>query len=182
MHKAFAASKVSDYHPLMEASTNTFLRSIIASPHDYLSHVRRYSGSLTLNIVYGYEVTSNEDPFLTMAEDAVNVLSNEIASGGGIWIVDLFPWLNNMPSWAERLPGMSFKPKSRKWKKMMEDWVDGPFEYVKKTMVQSLHSLFNFGRQLKPLTRNLAAIRLPSAPRYLRMKKCLAVTRTSSLT
>jgi hypothetical protein len=160
MHKAFAPSKVPDYHPLMEASTNTFLRDIIASPQNYLSHVRRYSGSLTLNIVYGYEVVSNEDPFLTMAEDAVDVLSNEIASGGGIWLVDLLPWLNKIPRWAEGLPGMSFKPKSRKWRRMMEDWVDGPFEYTKKSMVGPFALVVELILILNPESRHLQAFLL----------------------
>jgi hypothetical protein len=56
-------------------------------------------------------------------------------------MVDLLPWLAHIPSWAEGLPGMSFKRKARKWKKMMEDFVDGPFEYVKNSIV----SLFNLG-------------------------------------
>ncbi|EAU86925.2 cytochrome P450 [Coprinopsis cinerea okayama7 len=134
MHKAFAPARIPDYHPLMESSTNLFLRNVIASPADYIGHVRRYSGSLTLNIVYGYEVTSNEDEYLMMAEECVGILANEIASAGGVWAVDVMPFLAKIPKWAEGLPGMSFKRKARKWKKMMEDWVDGPFEYVKNTM------------------------------------------------
>ncbi|TFK21388.1 cytochrome P450 [Coprinopsis marcescibilis] len=134
MHKAFGIPRVPSYHPLMQNSTHLFLRNLIASPLDYRAHVRRYAGSLTLNIVYGYEVQSNQDEYLVMAEDAVDVLSNEIASAGGVWAVDLLPWLANIPKWAEGLPGMSFKRKARVWKKLMEDWVDGPFEYVKNSM------------------------------------------------
>ena len=140
MHKAFALARVPSYYPLMQNSTYLFLRNLIASPLDYRAHVRRYAGSLTLNIVYGYEVQSNQDEFLVMAEDAVDVLSNEIASAGGVWAVDLLPWLANIPKWAEGLPGMSFKRKARAWKKLMEDWVDGPFEYVKNSMVSFLNS------------------------------------------
>lgn len=135
MHKAFALSRIPSYYPLMSTATTTFLRDLISSPSDYLAHVRRYGGSLTLNVVYGYEVTSNEDAFLSMAEECVNALANEIASTGSIWLVDLFPSLARIPSWAEGLPGMSFKRKARKWKKMMEDFVDGPFEYVKNSFV-----------------------------------------------
>lgn len=134
MHKAFALPRIPSYYPLMSTATTTFLRDLISSPSEYLAHARRYGGSLTLNVVYGYEVTSNEDPFLTTAEECVGVLANEIASAGGVWMVDLLPWLAHIPSWAEGLPGMSFKRKARKWKKMMEDFVDGPFEYVKNSI------------------------------------------------
>jgi hypothetical protein len=52
---------------------------------------RRYAGGLTLLVVYGYKVTSNEDEFLTLAEECVSLLANRVASGGGVWPVDIFP-------------------------------------------------------------------------------------------
>ena len=53
--------------------------------------LRRYAGTLTLLTVYGYRVTSNEDPFLQLAEECVDLLANRMAGGGGIWPVDIFP-------------------------------------------------------------------------------------------
>ncbi len=52
----------------------------------------RYAGTLTLLVIYGYRVTSNDDPFLNLAEECVDLLSNDITSGGGIWPVDIFPF------------------------------------------------------------------------------------------
>ncbi len=51
----------------------------------------RYGGSLTLSTVYGYELRSSDDKFLKLADECVDILSNRIASGGGIWPVDIFP-------------------------------------------------------------------------------------------
>jgi hypothetical protein len=51
----------------------------------------RYAGGLTLLVVYGHQVKSNDDPFLNLAEECVDLLANRIASGGGIWPVDIFP-------------------------------------------------------------------------------------------
>jgi len=67
-----------------------------------------------------------------MAEECVDILANEVASGGGIWPVDVFPWLKYMPLW---MPGAGFKKKAQVWKKKMEDFVDRPYEYVKNSMV-----------------------------------------------
>lgn len=50
-----------------------------------------YAGGLTLQAIYGYRAESNDDPFLALGEECVNILSNKIASGGGIWPVDIFP-------------------------------------------------------------------------------------------
>ena len=47
---------------------------------------------LVLHVVYGYRVTSKDDKYLSLAEECVDILSNRIASGGGIWPVDVFPF------------------------------------------------------------------------------------------
>ena len=53
--------------------------------------VARYTGGLTLLIVYGYRVVSNKDRLLEMADEGLELLSNHIAAAGKVWIVDLFP-------------------------------------------------------------------------------------------
>ena len=52
----------------------------------------RYAGGLTLNAVYGYQPKTKNDEFLELANESVDILSNEIASGGGIWPVDVLPF------------------------------------------------------------------------------------------
>ncbi|TFK34662.1 cytochrome P450 [Crucibulum laeve] len=131
MHKAFGLGAIPSYHPLISTQTNTFLRRLITSPTEYVAHTRRYAGGLTLNVVYGYEAKSNNDPFLSLAEECVNLLSNKIASGGGIWPVDVFPALQHMPDW---MPGSGFKKNARVWKAKMEEFVDAPYEFVKESM------------------------------------------------
>ena len=51
----------------------------------------RYTGGLTLLIVYGYRVLSNTDRLLEMASESLEILSNRIAAAGIVWMVDLFP-------------------------------------------------------------------------------------------
>ena len=50
-----------------------------------------YAGGLTLLVVYGHHVKSTDDGFLELAEECIEILANRIASGGGIWPVDIFP-------------------------------------------------------------------------------------------
>jgi len=137
MHKAFALQQVPNYHPFMTNATAIFLTRLVASPSEFRAHVRRYAGSLTLNVVYGYEVNSNDDPFLIQAEEAVETLSVDIAGTANIWAVDLIPALAKLP---ENLPGMSFKRKAKVWRQQMQDWVDAPFEYVKNAIVSLQYS------------------------------------------
>lgn len=84
-------------------------------------------------MVYGHEVKSDDDEFLQLAEHCVWLLSNKIASSGGIWPVDIFPFLKHIPSW---VPGMAFKRNAAKWKASMQEFVDKPFDYVQENMVR----------------------------------------------
>lgn len=114
-------------------ATSAFLRRLIADPLNYMKITRRYSGGLTLLVIYGYEAVSENDEFLEQGEDSLDLLANEVASGGGIWPVDVFPFLQHLPHF---LPGMSFKRKAAKWRAQLEEFVDKPYEYVKNAMVR----------------------------------------------
>ncbi|KAH7906297.1 cytochrome P450 [Hygrophoropsis aurantiaca] len=127
MQTALGPSAIKAYDPLLELESRPFLRRILADASGYQDHIRRYAGSLTLLVVYGHQVKSNDDAFLKLAEECVSLLSNRIASGGGIWPVDIFPALKHLPTW---FPGAGFKRNAIVWKKKMEEFVDKPFEFV----------------------------------------------------
>ncbi|KAF8727211.1 hypothetical protein AX14_007483 [Amanita brunnescens Koide BX004] len=131
LHKALGAPAISTYYPLIMTATSAFLRRLIADPLNYMKITRRYSGGLTLLVIYGYEAVSENDEFLEQGEDSLDLLANEVASGGGIWPVDVFPFLQHLPHF---LPGMSFKRKAAKWRAQLEEFVDKPYEYVKNAM------------------------------------------------
>lgn len=92
MNQAFGISAVKRYRPLLANESLLLLKRILANPQDYMGYIRRYAGGLTLQSVYGYRAETNDDPMLVLGQDCVNILSNEIASGGGIWPVDVFPF------------------------------------------------------------------------------------------
>jgi len=135
MHKAFGVPTIPSYYPLIQTETHNFLQRLIVDPAEYIRHVRRYAGGLTLSVVYGYETVSNDDEFLCLAEECVDLLANRIASGGGIWPVDIFPSLRYMPLW---MPGSGFKKNAMAWKRKMEEFVDRPYEFVKNNLVSHL--------------------------------------------
>ncbi|KAL0566127.1 hypothetical protein V5O48_015888 [Marasmius crinis-equi] len=147
MNMAYASTRIPTYFPLITRETHFFIRRLLApkpptmsqvdSQKFYLPLLRRYAGQLTLNVVYGYKVHSNDDPFLNLAEECVDILSNKIASGGGIWPVDLIPQMQHMPEW---MPGSGFLQKARTWKAKMEEFVDRPYNYVKQQMKSNAHA------------------------------------------
>ncbi|THH22534.1 hypothetical protein EUX98_g8161 [Antrodiella citrinella] len=132
MTQALNPTAIRTYQPLLEIETHTLLRAIATDPKNYLNYIRRYAGGLTLLVIYGYQVKSENDPSLALATECVDILSNQIASGGGIWPVDIFPALQHLPSW---LPGAGFKAKAATWKAKMEEFADKPYEALKQRML-----------------------------------------------
>ncbi|KAI0635121.1 cytochrome P450 [Trametes polyzona] len=131
MLQALGPNRVSAYHPLLEIQTHNLLQNILNSPEDSQGIIHRYTGGLTLLIVYGYRVLSNKDRLLEMADEGLELLSNRIAAAGVVWLVDLFPPLKYIPSW---FPGAGFKRDAAVWKGKMEAFVNVPYEFTKDQM------------------------------------------------
>ncbi|KAI6129364.1 cytochrome P450 [Pisolithus croceorrhizus] len=127
LQTALGPASIRNYHPLLELETKPFLRRLLENPAGYMDHIRRYAGGLTLSVVYGHQVKSNDDEFLRLAEDCIDLLANRIASSGQIWLVDVFPILKHIPLW---FPGASFKRQAVQWKAMMQEFVDRPYNLV----------------------------------------------------
>ncbi|KAJ7148780.1 cytochrome P450 [Mycena crocata] len=135
--QAFGINVIPSYHPLIQVETRSFILRLVANPSNYMDHIRRYAGGLTLSVVYGYEAAAINDKFLNLGEECVDILANKIASGGGIWPVDIFPVLKHLPPWA---PGSGFLQKAAVWKAKMQEFVDLPYNFVKANLKSGEYS------------------------------------------
>jgi cytochrome P450 len=131
MHRALGIQTIAKYNPLVEYETKAFLHRLLLDSSNYSKNLRRYTGGLGLQVLYGYQVEKTDDEFLTLAEETVDLLANKVVSGGGIWPVDVFPSLKHLPMW---FPGAGFKRSAVIWKAMVEDFVDRPYEWTKSEM------------------------------------------------
>lgn len=131
MHQTLGPRTVSKYLSGLEAETKIFIRSLLTDPENYIPHIRRYAGGLALSIVYGYNVHSNDDKYLQLAEECMDLLANDMA-GAGLWPVDVLPFLLYLPSW---FPGGSFKKKAAEWKLKFSEFIEKPYSFAKESMV-----------------------------------------------
>ena len=132
MHQTLGPRTLPQYLSGLEAETKTFIRSLVTDSDNYLRHIRRYSGGLTLSIIYGYQVKSSDDQYLLLAEECMSLLANKISSSPGLWPVDILPFLRHIPAW---FPGGSFKKKAAEWKLKMTTFIESPFAHAKASMV-----------------------------------------------
>jgi hypothetical protein len=91
MQRALSSTTIPQYHSLLEMEAAWFLKRLLENPSDYTTPIKRFAGGMTLLVMYGYQVKSDDDAFLQLAEHCVDLLANKIASGAGIWPVDIFP-------------------------------------------------------------------------------------------
>jgi hypothetical protein len=84
-----------------------------------------------MKITYGIDVQDFDDPYILIAEEALNGLA-QAAPLGTFW-VDVFPVLKHVPSW---FPGASFQKKAAHWKEVNTNMAEKPFRHVKEQLVE----------------------------------------------
>lgn len=123
MQLTLGPRSIPNYYSMLEQETRSFIEYLLADPANYMRHIRRYSGGTLLSVVYGYKATSSNDEYLVLAEKGMDLLANKMASGLGIWSVDVFPFLRYIPSW---FPGASFKRKAVIWGATIRQFAEAP--------------------------------------------------------
>ena len=84
-----------------------------------------------MKIVYGIAVQESDDPYISMAEVALNGLA-EAGIPGAFW-VDSFPFLKHVPSW---FPGAGFQNKATRVREAVNTMAEKPFRHVQEQLVQ----------------------------------------------
>ncbi|CCO36612.1 O-methylsterigmatocystin oxidoreductase Short=OMST oxidoreductase [Rhizoctonia solani AG-1 IB] len=96
---------------------------------DPQSEIARMVGAVVLQSAYGYEATKAGDPMVEIARVGMKAFSD--ASIPADFIVNVFPWLEYIPSW---FPGAGWKRKAMAWNKAQEDLINVPFEWTRQQM------------------------------------------------
>jgi len=122
-------SSVSVFFPIEMLETHRFLKSVLKTPDDLVTHIRQTAGAVIMRIAYGYRVKESNDPFLTDVEIAVEQFSLSTAPGG--FLVNLVPSLRHVPAW---FPGAGFKRTAAIWAECLVNMVEQPYQLVKQQM------------------------------------------------
>lgn len=119
----------------MEKRVVEFVRRLLdnSGPDlDVHSLAYQLTGSVILDITYGYEAPEQgDDELVGLARHVSRDL--DLAGTPGSYIVDIFPWLEYLPSW---LPGMGFQEDAKDMRERWTQFVNKPFDFAK----NKLHS------------------------------------------
>jgi len=134
-HQYFRDNTAVMYRPHETKATHELLYRLAHTPENLKDLFLLMAGSLILNITYGIDVQSADDPYIRMVEDAAHDLS--AAGNPGSFLVDTFPILKHVPEW---FPGAGFKKRGRELQKNNTAAITAPFQYVKDSMAKGLHA------------------------------------------
>ncbi|KAJ2918114.1 hypothetical protein MD484_g2319, partial [Candolleomyces efflorescens] len=124
------------FHPLDTAShqprelehVHKLLKQLVRTPDDFIEHIRHAIGAITISIAYGLDIKPLNDPYIEIAEQALQGLA---AGAAPTWLVDSLPVLKYVPPW---FPGASFRRKAEEWRVWATKLVEVPFFDAQKAM------------------------------------------------
>ncbi|KAF7346528.1 O-methylsterigmatocystin oxidoreductase [Mycena sanguinolenta] len=128
-HQYFRRDAIPAYHPVYFRKIRDLLRDLLSTPEEFATHTKTLAAAIILDTVYGYNLTSIDDRFVHMTEEAIKRI-NESALPGAC-IVNTLPFLRHFPSW---FPGCSFHRFAQDTRDMVDEMKNVPFNYVKQNM------------------------------------------------
>ncbi|KAJ3571117.1 hypothetical protein NP233_g3953 [Leucocoprinus birnbaumii] len=113
--------------PMQIETTRAFLRKLLASPEDFLLHVRHAIAATLLRATYGMAIDDDEKAKEHVETAEIALASLAEAGNPGSFLVDLFPAMKAIPSW---VPGAGWKKKAAYWRTVSDTFVQKPWSMV----------------------------------------------------
>ncbi|KAI0790553.1 cytochrome P450 [Abortiporus biennis] len=125
--QCFNNSEVKKFRGHETTAVHDLLRKLLSSPDLFAEHIRHMAGRIILRLTYGFEVKSEKDHFIKIAERGVYGLS-QVANTGS-YLVDLIPILQYIPMW---FPGAQFRKDAARWQSDLRAMKEEPFQLVQR--------------------------------------------------
>jgi cytochrome P450 len=90
LQTSFSNTNVRQWHNLRRKEAHRTVKAIIERPDTWEKSLRRFAAAIVLQVSYGTEVSSDDDPYIRIADDAMYATGN-----GGVpanSVVDLVPF------------------------------------------------------------------------------------------
>ncbi|KAF9463048.1 cytochrome P450 [Collybia nuda] len=115
------------YRPLQACEAHVLVQNLVSQPEHKENHFLHFATALIMRITYGHRITTNDDPYLRIAE-SINFAASNCGPPGGT-PVDVFPILRYFPSW---FPGAYYAGFARSQKALVARQHEFPYTEVEK--------------------------------------------------
>ncbi|KAJ5482591.1 hypothetical protein N7475_001403 [Penicillium sp. IBT 31633x] len=96
VHNILNIKAARSYVPYQDLENKQMLCGLINQPEHFIDHIRRYTNSLTTQMVFGFRTTSNDDPKLKRLYEGCEKFC-EVTGTSTAALIDLFPILKSLP-------------------------------------------------------------------------------------
>ncbi|KAJ7600505.1 cytochrome P450 [Mycena floridula] len=122
-------AKVQSFGHVFQHETNIYLKNILNAPSEWVQHTYHLSGSISLNLTYGYSTKGKDDPLIKIVNTGMEHFSETTVPNA--FMVDVFPILRFVPSW---FPGAAWKKKAIRYHAACQAMVDTPYHWAKEQL------------------------------------------------
>ncbi|TDL14934.1 cytochrome P450 [Rickenella mellea] len=136
LHHALNPRSTKVYRPGNEEQVRLMLRRLLETPEAFVAHIRRSAGATIMKVAYDYDVTSDDDRFIALAE-AYSTAFSTVTAPSAFW-VDFIPFLEYLPDW---VPGASLKRMVRSFPYLQIRIRAEPYEYTTERMAQKTNGV-----------------------------------------
>ncbi|KAF8074619.1 cytochrome P450 [Lyophyllum atratum] len=145
----FRQEKRKDHRPIQLREARILVQNLLATPEDRADLLMRFSTAVIIDIAYGHQAVSIDDPYIKIAADC----SRAAADGGPIGgtPVDLFPVLEHFPSW---FPGTYYATLARSVSHRFRKLKEYPFSQVMEQMAKGTARPSFLATQLEALIQD----------------------------
>ncbi|EJD42957.1 putative CyP450 monooxygenase [Auricularia subglabra TFB-10046 SS5] len=158
VHHFFHEEASKQYHDLQARSNLDFLHALQQTPDGFMQHIRNLTASSIMKLTYDIEVEGGENPWVALADLAVEVLSESVIFGN--YMVDWLPILRHIPAW---FPGAGFKILGQESREVSRRVRLGPLDWVMQQISQGKNGssiaemLIRDGLEGRPVPDDLTA-------------------------
>ncbi|KAH9847899.1 cytochrome P450 [Lenzites betulinus] len=126
--QVFHPAAARQYRKTQQAFLHKFLKKLVASPLDLKQHIRYVFAATMVKVLYDIDTRDDADELIARMDEAAGCTS-ELASG--THPVDIFPFLQHVPSW---VPGAGFQHAFAKCRAAVRYIKDEPFVRLKSAL------------------------------------------------
>ncbi len=100
-HSFLNVNAAKSYAPYQDLESKQMLVGLLDEPEKWIGHIKRYSGSLTTQMIFGFRTTSIDDPKMKHLYEEFEQFG-AIAGGQAAALLDIYPILRLLPKFMVR--------------------------------------------------------------------------------
>ncbi|KAJ7090364.1 cytochrome P450 [Mycena belliarum] len=136
-HEVFNSVAAQSFRTKERAVCHELLYDMLqsGSGEDVLGHLRHMAAKIVMSVAYGIDVLPANDPYVELAEHAVDGLVTAVVPGR--FLVDSIPLLKYVPAW---FPGAGFQRRASEWRKLSRGMLEKPFAEARRKIASGTAS------------------------------------------